>query len=436
MEEEVISRYNRTEWFMKSRFGLFIHWGLYAIPAVTEWKRSYERLPEEDYYQYFEEFNPADYNPRQWARMAKEAGMKYAVLTVKHHDGFCLYDSRYTDFKSTNTPCGRDLTREFAEAFREEGLKVGFYYSLLDWHHPDYHHYGDLYHPMRDNEAYKDYQYDFNRYLEYMHNQLRELCTDYGKIDILWFDNSYGEMRGEKWKATKLVRMVRSLQPDIIINNRLECNAAGRGSIGSSSPKEYCGDFVSPEQIIPPEGILDDNHEDLPWEACCTLNNNWTYTTAPYNYKNARCLIHKLVECASKGGNLILNVGPNARGRFPRQAVETLREIKEWFQDYGESVTGCGKAGLEKPDWGYYTRKGNLIYAHLFEQGIGPVALNIPEENIKKIRRISDRSEVSIVRPWVTELFPGYTFINFGEPEQGTFPLENDIDTVLEIELK
>ena len=147
-------------------------------------------MPEEEYLPFMKEFDARDYDPKQWAKEAKAAGMKYVVLTAKHHDGFCLFDSKYTDYKVTNTPAGRDLIKEYVEALREEGLKVGLYLTLLDWHHPDYHHYGDLYHPMRDNEAYKDYSYDINKYLEYMHAQVRELLTNYGKIDLFWFDNS------------------------------------------------------------------------------------------------------------------------------------------------------------------------------------------------------------------------------------------------------
>ena len=172
---------------------------------------------------YFYEFDPVDYNPRQWAKAAKEAGMKYAVLTAKHHEGFCLFDSQYTDFKSTNTKCGRDLVREFLEAFRAEGLRVGLYFSLLDWYHEDYPHYGDKHHPMRDDPAYSNEGRDFGRYVEYLHNQVRELCTNYGKLDLLWFDFSYENenavMRGEAWRATELVNMVRQLQPDVIIDN-------------------------------------------------------------------------------------------------------------------------------------------------------------------------------------------------------------------------
>ena len=200
----------RMQWFREARFGLFLHWGLYAIPARGEWVRNGEQMPEEAYLPFFDEFTAEDFDPKAWARAAKEAGMRYAVLTAKHHDGFCLFDSKLTEFKSTNTPCGRDLVREFLEAFRAEGLRVGLYYSLLDWHHPDYPHYGDLHHPMRNHPECSNEGRDFDRYLDYMHGQVRELCEDYGKLDILWFDFSYGEMRGEKWKAAELVDMVRT----------------------------------------------------------------------------------------------------------------------------------------------------------------------------------------------------------------------------------
>ena len=178
--------YNRRmAWYTHARFGMFLHWGLYAIPARGEWVRSWEQMPEERYRPYFDEFNPVDFDARRWARAAKEAGMQYVVLTAKHHDGFCLFDSQYTDWKSTNTPFGRDIVREFVDAVRAEGLHVGLYYSLLDWHHPDFPHRDDENHPDRNNEAVSDEERDFNRYLEYMHNQVRELCTNYGKLDVL-----------------------------------------------------------------------------------------------------------------------------------------------------------------------------------------------------------------------------------------------------------
>jgi alpha-L-fucosidase len=196
MYSVVEERNRRTQWFRQARFGLFIHFGLYAIPARGEWVMSNERLSKRDYQSYFQEFNPVHYNPRAWAKAAKAAGMKYAVLTAKHHDGFCLFDSAYTDYKATKTPAGRDLVAEFLSAFREEGLRVGLYYSLLDWHHPDYPHFGDRHHPMRDNPEYQGLTHDFTRYLDYLHGQVRELCTNYGQLDILWFDFSYDQMVG------------------------------------------------------------------------------------------------------------------------------------------------------------------------------------------------------------------------------------------------
>lgn len=185
MNQEI---WQRTQWFREARFGMFIHWGLYAIPARGEWVRSHEELSIQDYEPYFRDFDPVDYNPREWVRLAKAAGMKYAVLTAKHHDGFCLFDSAYTDYKCTNTKAGRDLVREFVDACRAEGIKAGLYFSIIDWHHPDYPKYGDLYHPMRNNKAFKDESIDFDRYLDFMHNQVRELVTNYGQLDILWFD--------------------------------------------------------------------------------------------------------------------------------------------------------------------------------------------------------------------------------------------------------
>ena len=427
----------RMAWYTDARFGMFIHWGLYAIPARGEWVRSVERIPKEAYMTYFEEFDPVDYDPKQWAKAAKEAGMKYMVLTAKHHDGFCLFDSQYTDFKSTNTKCGRDLVREFLDAARGEGLKVGLYYSLLDWYHPDYPHYGDLHHPMRDNPAYTNEGRDFNRYLTYLHNQVRELCTNYGKLDILWFDFSYENenavMRGETWKATQLVEMVRQLQPEIIIDNRLEVSGEGFGSLWEGNPTPYHGDFVSPEQIIPPEGIQDKQGRDLVWEACVTMNNNWGYCQNDHFFKPAPMLIKKLVECVSKGGNLLLNVGPDARGNIPPQSLEILRQIGAWMKDNSPSIYGCGKAGMAKPDTGRITRKGNKLYYHLFENTIGPMPLaGLKREQIDHVRLLATGGEVPLSNSWMSSNYPEIVFADLGlDPV-----LPDPVDTVLEVTLK
>ena len=427
----------RVAWYTQASFGMFIHWGLYAIPARVEWVRSVEEMPKEDYMPYFEEFDPVDYDPKKWARAAKEAGMQYVVLTAKHHDGFCLFDSQYTEFKSTNTRCGRDLVREFVEAVRGEGLKVGLYFSLLDWYHPDFPHYGDKNHPMRNNPAYGNENRDFDRYLTYMHNQVRELCTNYGKLDVLWFDFSYENenyvMRGETWKATELVRMVRQLQPDVIIDNRLEVSGEGFGSLWTGDPTPYHGDFVSPEQIIPPQGIQDKAGRDMVWEACVTMNNHWGYCERDRFFKPAPMLIKKLVECVSKGGNLLLNVGPDARGNIPPQSLEILQQIGAWMGRNSQSIYGCGKAGLDKPDNGRFTRKGNTLYYHLFENTVGPMPLpGLKKDQIARVRLLATGAEVPLSTSWVHSDYPDLVFADLGEDPV----LPDPVDTVLEITLK
>ena len=423
----------RTAWYTQARFGLFLHWGLYAIPARGEWVRSYENIPSEAYDPYAQEFNPRDCDMHTWMEAARDAGMKYAVLTAKHHDGFCLYDSAYTDFKSTNTPAGRDFVREFLDAARDCGLRAGLYFSLIDWRHPDFPHYGDRYHPMRDNPAYGNENRNFDRYLEYLHNQVRELCTNYGKLDILWFDFSYDHLRGEAWKATELMEMVRSLQPDVIIDNRLEVSGEGFGSLAACQPTPFHGDFVSPEQIIPPRGLVDAEGKPLVWECNCTMNNHWGYCATDHFYKPAPMLIKKLVECVSKGGNLLLNVGPDAEGRFPKESLAILREIGAWMKDNGESIYGCGPAGIEKPDFGRVTRKGNSLYFHLFENTIGPVPLfGVDKERIACIRRVADGSEVPLSTSWVHSDYPDLAFADLGPDPV----LPDPTDTVLEVRLK
>jgi len=426
----------RMAWYTEARFGMFIHWGLYAIPARGEWVRSTERIPKEEYMKYFEEFDPVDFDPKKWARTAKEAGMKYVVLTAKHHDGFCLFDSQYTEFKSTNTRCGRDLVKEYVEAVRAEGLKVGLYFSLLDWYHEDYPHYHDAHHPMRDDHAYENSGRNFDRYLEYLHNQVREICTNYGKIDVLWFDFSYGEgpdaLRGEAWRASELVEMVRTLQPGVIIDNRLEVSGEGFGSLWEGNPTPYHGDFVSPEQIIPPNGLLDKNGNDLVWEACVTMNNNWGYCQNDRFFKPSSMLIKKLVECVSKGGNLLLNVGPDAKGNISPQSMAILSDIGDWMKLNSKSIYGCGKAGMEKPDMGRITRKGNKLYYHLFENTVGCMPLiGLRGEEVKEIRWLATGAEVPIAKGWIYDNYPDIVFADLGPDPV----LPDPVDTVLEVTL-
>lgn len=427
----------RTKWFMEARFGMFIHWGLYSIPAKGEWMMSEAEMSVSEYKQYFDLLDPVDYNPREWVRLAKEAGMQYAVLTAKHHDGFCLFDSALTEYKATNTKAGRDLVREFVDACREEGIRVGLYFSIIDWSHPDFPKYGDRQHPMRNNEAYKDEKIDFDRYLEYMHGQVKELVTNYGKIDILWFDFSYDDMCGEKWKATELIKMVRKYQPDVIIDNRLEGSGEDHGSIATANPLIYSGDFASPEQIIPPEGVRDELGEMIPWELCATMNNHWGYCNFDHQYKSPEMLIRKLVECTSKGGNMILNVGPDAKGNIPKESVKILKEIGQWMKKNQESVYGCGICELPKPEWGRYTQKGNVIYAHVYETPLGALPLyGIGPDKLDKVYYVADGTEMNRGEAWNTVLFSDVAFVSFGDNPVFTYELPDKRDTVLKIILK
>lgn len=423
----------RMQWFVQARFGMFIHWGLYAVPARGEWVRSNERMPEEKYMPFFREFDPPAAEPKAWVQAAKEAGMGYVILTAKHHDGFCLFDSELTDFKSTNTPMGRDIVREFLEAGREAGLKVGLYYSLIDWHHPDFPHYGDRYHPMRSDPAASNEERDFERYLAYMHGQVKELCTRYGRLDVLWFDFSYNQLRGEAWRANELADMVRTLQPGILLNNRLEVSGEGFGSLAQGEPAPCHGDFVSPERMVPPEGLFDPQGRPLYWETCTTMNHSWGYCAGDPWYKPAPLLLKKLVECVSKGGNFLLNVGPDGNGRIPRQAMDTLKYLGQWMQINGESIRGCGPSGMEKPEWGRITRRENVLYLHIYENALGPLPLyGIPAEKIRAMRLLQDGREIPLSVSWVHSDYPDMAFADLGPDPV----LPDGDDTVLKVLLE
>ena len=423
----------RVKWFTEARFGMFIHFGLYSIPARGEWVRSEEFIPKEDYDPLINEFNPTRCDMRQWMRTARDAGMQYVLFTAKHHDGFCLYDSAYTDFKSTNSPAGRDFVREFLDAAREYGLRAGLYFSIIDWRHPDFPHYGDKQHPMRNDPAYGNENRDFNRYLDFFHAQVKEVCSNYGKLDLIWFDFSYDGLRGEAWRGTELMEMVRSLQPDVVINNRLEVSGEGYGSLAEGRPTPYHGDFVTPEKMIPPHGLLDVEGRPLVWESCVTMNEHWGYCATDNFYKPAPMLIKQLVECVSKGGNMILNVGPDATGRFPQQSLEILAEMGRWMDRNGESIYGCGPAGMEKPEYGRITRKGNTLYYHLYENTIGPMPLpGLEKDKVQAIRRLADGTEVLLSTNWVHSDYPDVVFVDLG-PDPA---LPDTTDTVLEVRLK
>jgi len=357
---------DRTAWFRKARFGMFIHWGLYSITARDMWYYSKEEVPKEKYEKLFNRFNPVDYNPSDWAELARAAGIRYSVITTKHHDGFCLFDSRLTNFKVTNTPYGRDLIKPWVEAFKRAGLKVGFYYSLLDWHHP--HFTIDSRHPQRNNKEAKAKRRNWNEYVSYLHGQIGELLTNYGKIDILWPDFSSEEKGAKEWKAEKIIHMAREINPEILINDRLD--------LGWPNQPGLPEDFSTPEQYIPDESLKKEG-KTRTWEACMTIGQSWGYYRQDPQNKSTTQLIRMLVDTVSKDGNLLLNVGPTPRGRIQEEFVTNLQEIGQWMRENGESIYGAGISQFTPPADARYTQKQGMLYLHLFHHL--PGWLTLPE---------------------------------------------------------
>jgi len=395
----------RLQWWTDSRFGMFIHWGLYALPARHEWVKKYERLTDAEYQKYFDQFNPDLYDPKDWARQARQAGMKYAVITSKHHEGFSLFDSKFTDYKATNTPAKRDLIKAWVEAFRAEGLKVGFYYSLLDWHHPSYT--VDRNHPQ---SATTDAEYDaLNKgrdmavYRQYLKDQVRELLTNYGKIDIIWLDFSFaggthGKGRND-WDSVGLLKMVRELQPGIIVNDRLDLLDVPGG-----------WDFRSPEQFKPREWVTM-NGERVPWETCQTFSGSWGYFRDETSWKSPAQLIELLIDTVSKGGNLLMNVGPTARGTFDSRAKDRLAAFGRWMQANGPSIYGATQApaSFKAPQNSLLTfnPRTNRLYVHLLAWPMGDLVLEGYADKVKYAQLLHDASEVKMsarkATTWITE---------------------------------
>ncbi len=354
----------RMAWWREARFGLFIHWGLYAIPAGQwgdethhgEWIMNTAHIPVEEYEKLVDEFNPVEFDADEWARTAKNAGMKYIVITSKHHDGFCLFDSQYTDYDVMSTPFGRDIMKELSEACRRHGLRMCWYHSIMDWHHPDYL-------PRRGWETRSTEGADFDTYVGYLHGQVTELLTNYGPIGIMWFD---GEWEGT-WNhdyGQPLYDLCLELQPDVIVNNRVD---KGRGGMaGITEDARYAGDYGTPEQEIPATGL-----PGVDWETCMTMNRHWGYNRLDLGYKSSEQLIRMLVDIASKGGNYLLNVGPTPEGLFPPESVERLKEIGAWMDVNGESIYGTSANPFSSLPWGRCTikesRRKTKMYLHVFD---------------------------------------------------------------------
>jgi alpha-L-fucosidase len=396
-EETEEEKIQRLKWWTDARFGMFIHWGLYAQAARHEWVKKRERISDADYQKYFELFNPDLFDPSDWAKKAKAAGMKYAVITSKHHEGFCMFESKHTDYNIMNTPYNKDIIREWVEAFRAEGLGVGFYYSLIDWHHPEYTI--DRVHPQSagTQEEYDKLNEgrDMAVYREYLKNQVREILTNYGKIDILWLDYSFPGQFGkghEDWGSVELLKMVRELQPGIIINDRADL-------------KDYQGgwDFTTPEQFKV-QSWPEVDGEKIPWETCQTFSGSWGYYRDEHTWKNNKQLLVLLIESVSKGGNLLLNVGPTGRGTFDYRADKALREMGEWMNYNSRSVYGCTQAPDEfkAPEHTLltYNPETNRLYIHLLDYPMQNFRLQGYKDKIKYAQFLHDASELKISAPY------------------------------------
>lgn len=379
----------KTDWFQNDRFGLFIHWGTYTLAARHEWVKSHEKTSEKEYQEYFDHFDPDLYDPNVWAQEAKNAGMQYFVITTKHHEGFCLWDSEYTDYKATNTPYGKDLLTPMVDAFRAQDMKVGFYHSLLDWHHP--HYSADMHHPRREDPEYlaKDAERDPEIYAEYLKNQTRELMTKFGKVDILWYDFSvqksetFAGKGKEAWHSQELIDMIRGYQPDILINDRLQIDQ----------------DLKTPEQYQPPQWPTI-NGVPVVWEACQTLSGSWGYYRDEYTWKSVDMLIKMLIDSVSKGGNLLLNVGPTGRGEFDQRALDRLRGIGKWMRLHNRSIYGCTQApeAFRCPEDCRYTYnpETNRLYLHIFSWPFKHIHLYDMADKVEYAQLLNDASQIKM----------------------------------------
>jgi alpha-L-fucosidase len=320
----------RMKWWHDAKFGMFIHFGLYAAHGRHEWAMENEAIPVAEYQKFTAGFNPAPGTPRKWAQLARAAGMKYMVLTSKHHEGFCNWGTKLTNYNAVNYGPKRDIIKEYVEAARAEGLRVGFYYSLMDWHHPD----GAR---CENDPAAR------RRFVDYTHGLIRELMTNYGKIDVLWYDVSW-PLDAEGWQSEKMNQMVFALQPDIIVNNR----------------NRLAGDFSTPEQTIKAET------GGRAWESCMTLNDSWGYQRADDNWKSARTVIRNLISCAEGGGNYLLNIGPQPDGGIPPESVRILSEVGEWMKRNGNTIYESQPCQPHTSVYSSFTRSGNTLYMHVY----------------------------------------------------------------------
>lgn len=392
-KKEEPTKDKRVEWWREARFGMFIHWGIYSVPAGTykgervpglgEWIMEKGKIPVKEYEQFAKQFNSVKFNADEWVRIAKEAGMKYIVITSKHHDGFCLWDSKLTDYDIIDsTPFKRDILRELSQACKREGVKLCFYHSIMDWHHPDAQA------PFEPNyNETKKSNPNFDRYVEYyLKGQLKELVENYGPLGVLWFDGEWVKdwTREMGWN---MYDYVRGLQPNIIVNNRV--GGGRRGMRGLSESDEFAGDFGTPEQRIPPNGL-----PGVDWETCMTINDTWGYKSYDEKWKSTEDLLRKLADIASKGGNFLLNVGPTAEGLIPQASVERLEAMGKWMAVNGESIYGTTASPIGAVPWGRCTARPGKLYLHVFDwPADGQLRVPGVKGEVKKAYLMIDKSK-------------------------------------------
>jgi alpha-L-fucosidase len=350
-------RARRMQWWHQARFGMFIHWGLYSVLGRHEWVMENEGIPVAEYAPLAKRFNPKPNVARAWAKLARQAGQKYMVMTTKHHEGFCQWDTKLTGYCAAKQGPGRDLVREYVDAARGEGLRVGFYYSLMDWHHPD----GAR---CATDEA------ACQRFVEYTHGLIRELMTNYGKIDVLWYDVRW-PLNADQWQSEKMNKMVFELQPDIIVNDR------------NGLP----GDFATPEQRI-------EAAKSGAWESCMTLNDSWGYQRADDNWKSSRQVIRNLITCMRDEGNYLLNIGPRPDGSIPEDSVRVLTEVGQWLARNGESIYASETCQVRRSNYASFTRKGNTLYMHVHYWPGEVVAFSGLQTSVKSARLLATGKKV------------------------------------------
>jgi alpha-L-fucosidase len=367
MDETPAQRDARLKWWSDARFGMFIHWGLYSVPAgewngqtnYAEWFLEETHMPVSQYEKFADQFNPTNFDALAWVKAAKYAGVKYIVITSKHHDGFGMYRSDLTDWCIKRTPFQRDPLKELAAACKAEGIKFCLYYTIMDWHSPDW----GIRRPWNDVAA-KYGPPNMDRFEDYMKGQLHELLTRYGPIGLLWFDGNW-ESPWTAQRGADIYNYVRSLQPAVIVNNRVgkPQNTPGGGFAKTGS----VGDYGTPEQTIPPTGF----GPGVYWESCMTMNDHWGYNKYDQNFKSAETLVHNLIDCASKGGNYLLNVGPTSLGVIPGPELDRLKEIGDWMKVNSVGVYDTSASPFRKIAWGRCTakvgKKNTTLYLHVWK---------------------------------------------------------------------